>query len=216
VAAQRAGGGTLLWAADGWMADALVERLGAAHGCVAVLTPDVAAEQGGPAERRWTLPAPQGTDAIDCVAPVLAGLGRVESAVVETALVGDGGAADWGRALGDRLWRSLAVARQVALRMQDAGGGRIALVAVDRASGVAPPEADVARAGVVTMAHGLAKAVGDGVRVCALLSGPVEEARRSGQRSRTAATAPVVADFVAGLLESRAWSTGSIFHVDAA
>jgi len=213
LTARRHGEGALLWAADAWLAPALAPRLAAADCPVAVVSPAVDEERRG---EFWEIPAPAPGEIDAALASVFDAFGSCHTAVVETRLL-DGAsdeAGDWEAGLGQRLWRSFAAARAAATYMAARGGGAIFLLGVDRDGDTPWPEADVCRAAVVTMAHGLAKAAPRGVRIAAVLSGPADEARPSGQRTRSMMSAPTVAEGLMSLLRNTTWASGSVFLLD--
>jgi len=205
----------LLWAADEWLLAALAPRLAVVGRRLAVVSPCFEDERGSSGEDLWEIPAPAGAEIDAALARVFAGLGSCSTAIVEIRLVDGGGeVGDWESGVGQRLYRSFAAARAAARHMAERNGGEILLLAVDRDGETPWPEADVCRAAARTMAHGLAKAAVRGVRVGAVVSGPIEESRPSGQRGRYLLAATQVADAVAWLLEGSGWASGSVVHLD--
>lgn len=195
------------------LADLLTEGLAAPDRCVAALLAGARREIGGPNAARWVFPAALDDTDGDMLRPLWSALGRIDSAVIEISLESAAAEGDWPRAIGSHLYAATRRARQLAARMPEAGGSIVLLAVNLPGAAPLPIAAEIARAGVITLAHGLAKALSPRLRVAALVDGPVEGARPGGQRKRAAVTVDTIATAAGGLLRSPVWASGTILHL---
>jgi hypothetical protein len=123
------------------------------------------------------------------------------------------GSEAWPNSVSDRLGAIFQLAVTVGRRMAKRGRGRIVLVDIDDAASPDDTAAAVLRAGLITMTHGLAKALAPDVSVAAVVSGEVEQARPTGASARAVPASDDVAATIDWLLSSDAWATGTTMTI---